>query len=73
MLLALLCATPLLGACQTAGTAIAEIDGESTLPFCRAASPITYSSRRDTLETVQQIKEHNAVGLALRCRKWGIP
>lgn len=34
--------------------------------FCSAARAIYYS-RHDTKPTIQQIKEHNAVGLALKC------
>lgn len=45
-------------------------DGESTLPFCLAAKPITYSVRTDSKETIVQIREHNAVGVALKCRAW---
>ena len=34
--------------------------------FCQAARAIYYS-RYDTKPTIQQIKEHNAVGVALKC------
>jgi hypothetical protein len=34
--------------------------------FCAAAKAIYYS-RHDTKPTIAQIKEHNAVGVALRC------
>jgi hypothetical protein len=46
--------------------------GESSLPFCLAADPITYSARRDTPETVEQIRGHNAVGSKLGCSKWNL-
>ena len=36
--------------------------------FCTAARAIYYS-RHDTPPTIAQIREHNAVGLALKC-KW---
>lgn len=45
-------------------------EGESSLPFCLAAKPITYSARRDSPETIEQIREHNAVGTALKCLPW---
>jgi hypothetical protein len=41
----------------------AETDGAS---FCAAARAIYYS-RHDTKPTVVQIREHNAVGVALKC------
>jgi len=52
--------------CQT-------IHSEGTSPaggadFCTAARAIYYS-RHDTPPTIAQIREHNAVGLALKC-KW---
>jgi len=39
----------------------------NSLAFCDAARPI-YWSRKDTLKTIEQIKEHNAVG---RLCGWG--
>lgn len=51
--LALLAAPLLLAACQTT-TPTAVIDTS-----CMAMEPITYS-RRDTTETVTQIRQHNA-------------
>jgi hypothetical protein len=51
---------PLAGCLST--TPSSEIDAS----FCDAARAIYYS-RHDTAPTVQQIKEHNAVGIALKC------
>ena len=64
--LARLSALPLLlGACQTT-TLSSETSSAS---FCAAARAIYYS-RHDTKLTIEQIREHNAVGVALRCG-WG--
>ena len=38
----------------------------SEASFCDAARAIYYS-KRDTAPTIAQIKEHNAVGVALKC------
>lgn len=73
LLLALLCVTvqgcsllrTILG---TETTPLPVHDGESTVPFCLAAKPITYSERGDTRETKSQIREHNAVWSTLKCR-----
>lgn len=40
--------------------------GTSGPSFCAAAKAIYYS-RHDTKPTIQQIREHNAVGVALKC------
>jgi hypothetical protein len=40
--------------------------GIETASFCAAARAIYYS-RHDTKPTVAQIREHNAVGVALKC------
>lgn len=56
---------PTLTACQTTTPS----DGTETLQgasFCQAARAIYYS-RHDTAPTIAQIKEHNAVGVALKC------
>lgn len=37
--------------------------------FCEAAEIISWS-KKDTPATVALIKEHNAVGVALKCPKW---
>lgn len=37
--------------------------------FCDAGEPI-YWNKSDTAKTVAQIKEYNAVGVALKCPKW---
>lgn len=58
--------TPLLAltACQsTSPTQISATDGAT---FCQAARAIYYS-RHDTPPTIAQIREHNAVGAALKC------
>lgn len=39
---------------------------EGSPSFCAAAKAIYYS-RHDTKPTIQQIREHNAVGVALKC------
>jgi len=53
-----------LTACQsTSQTPISAPDGAT---FCQAARAIYYS-RHDTPPTIAQIREHNAVGMALKC------
>ena len=55
-----------LAACQTttpSGGINSPLEGAS---FCQAARAIYYS-RHDTPPTIAQIKEHNAVGVALKC------
>ena len=53
-----------LQACQsTQQTLSLETEGAD---FCQAARAIYYS-RHDTPPTIAQIKEHNAVGVALKC------
>jgi len=47
-----------LASCQT--TSLSD-PMTNSLAFCDAARPI-YWSRKDTLKTIEQIKEHNAVG-----------
>lgn len=75
--LVLLLATPGCAALRqilgTETTPLPVNDGESTLPFCLAAKPITYSASKDNPGTVVQIREHNAVGVALKCRTWTKP
>lgn len=53
-----------LTACQT--THSDETSPASGADFCTAAKAIYYS-RHDTPPTIAQIREHNAVGLALKC------
>ena len=53
---------PLLTACQTT-TPSGVTD---TASFCAAARAIYYS-KHDTKLTIEQIREHNAVGVALSC------
>ncbi len=56
---------PILTACQTT----TPLDGTDALhgaSFCEAARAIYYS-KHDTPPTIAQIKEHNAVGMALKC------
>jgi hypothetical protein len=52
----------ILTACQTT-TPSGVTD---TASFCAAARAIYYS-KHDTTLTIEQIREHNAVGVALRC------
>jgi len=55
-----------LAACQTT-TPSGEIEGPlEGASFCQAARAIYYS-RHDTAPTIAQIREHNAVGVALKC------
>lgn len=55
---------PTLTACQTTTrSSETEVAGAT---FCEAARPIYYS-RKDTLPTIAQIREHNGVGQALGC------
>ena len=57
------------GACQSTqqtpsyGT---DLTANGGADFCQAARAIYYS-RHDTPPTIAQIKEHNAVGVALKC------
>lgn len=48
--------------CQTTTPSVAISDAS----FCDAARAIYYS-RHDTAPTIAQIREHNAVGVALKC------
>lgn len=50
--------------CQST-SAIPSLETNSAT-FCDAARAIYYS-RHDTAPTIAQIKEHNAVGVALKC------
>lgn len=52
-----------LTACQTT---IPSAETEPSASFCAAARAIYYS-RHDTKLTIEQIREHNAVGVALKC------
>jgi hypothetical protein len=52
----ILCATPL-ASCGTTG-----LPATSDLKFCDGARPI-YTSPRDTAGTLEQVHEHNAVGV----------
>lgn len=52
----------ILTGCQTTTGSVAT----SGARFCDVARAI-YWSRHDTAPTIEQIKEHNAVGLALKC------
>ncbi len=54
---------PTLTACQTT-TPSSEISSQAD--FCQVAKAIYYS-RHDTAPTIAQIREHNAVGVALKC------
>ena len=51
-----------LTACQS--TTLSE--GTDSVSFCNAAKAIYYS-KHDTAPTIAQIREHNAVGVALKC------
>jgi hypothetical protein len=56
---------PTLTACQTT-TGSDGTDALHGASFCEAARAIYYS-KHDTPPTIAQIKEHNAVGMALKC------
>lgn len=52
-------------ACQTlSGVTDAQVHGAATSVACNAFRPITYS-KLDTLETQNQVREHNAVGVSI--------
>lgn len=63
----MLCGMAMLaGACQsTKGTQTFETN-QGGATFCQIAKAIYYS-RHDTAPTIKQIREHNAVGAALKC------
>lgn len=54
----------MMGACQTM-TPSGGIEAQGAT-FCQTAKAIYYS-RHDTPPTIAQIREHNAVGVALKC------
>lgn len=57
----------LTGCQSTNGTQTSAINGPlDGASFCQAARAIYYS-RHDTAPTIEQIREHNAVGAALKC------
>jgi hypothetical protein len=55
----------ILSGCQTTPSDEIEL-GAGKATFCQAARAIYYS-RHDTSLTIAQIREHNAVGVALKC------
>lgn len=55
---------PTLTACQT--TTPSDGIEPSSASFCQVAKAIYYS-KHDTKPTIAQIREHNAVGVALKC------
>ena len=52
----------MMASCQS--TTLSE--GTDRATFCQAAKAIYYS-KHDTAPTIAQIREHNAVGVALKC------
>lgn len=50
-----------LGGCNVSEKEIMRMATADTAAFCDISRPI-YWSRKDTLETVKQVKAHNAVG-----------
>lgn len=56
----------LLAGCQTAGTLTTVTRSETQ---CAAWRAITYSSKKDTPLTVEQVRVHNQVGRKLGCWK----
>jgi len=55
-----------LQACQSTQQTLSLETDAGGADFCQAARAIYYS-RHDTPPTIAQIKEHNAVGMALKC------
>lgn len=55
---------PMMGSCQT--TTLSDETNVGKATFCQAAKAIYYS-KHDTAPTIAQIREHNAVGVALKC------
>jgi hypothetical protein len=51
--------------CQSTNPTL-SLGTEGSPSFCATAKAIYYS-RHDTKPTIQQIREHNAVGMALKC------
>jgi len=50
-----------LGGCNVSEKELMRMATADTAAFCDIARPL-YWSRKDTLETIKQIKTHNAVG-----------
>lgn len=50
-----------LGGCNLSGKEIMRMATADTAAFCDLARPL-YWSRKDTLETIRQVKLHNATG-----------
>lgn len=59
----------ILASCQTV-TPSSETDGPRRATFCSVARAIYYS-RKDTPQTIVQVRAHNATGVALKCG-WGV-
>ncbi len=57
----MLCGLLLLGSCATPTPTV----GINHASFCEAAKVIRYSRKHDTDETIEAVKEHNAVGADL--------
>lgn len=64
--LTLLLAGALAGACQSTNPIPTSAIDPDSASFCQVAKAIYYS-RHDTPPTIEQIREHNAVGAALKC------
>lgn len=64
----------LIASCGTTGSLAIENKVSPTVEnrgatFCEIATPI-YWSKKDTEETVKQVKKHNAHGVELNCPNW---
>ena len=59
---ALLLASSTLAGCATTGTTATTAEAQ-----CAAWRAITYSSKRDTAETVRQVRVHNRAGENMGC------
>ena len=55
---------PILSGCATTGTTATDINA-----LCAPWRPISYSSKKDTPETVKQVRVHNKTGQNLKCWK----
>lgn len=64
LMLSCLSTAPMLAGCVTTGTTATDINA-----LCAPWRPISYSSKKDTPETVKQVRVHNKTGQNLRCWK----
>lgn len=69
-LLAIACSTTLTacGAIRSTATGSQALRSAVTSTVCRSFQPIWFSDKRDTKETVRQVREHNASYQTFRCK-----